>query len=80
MTSFAGHVVWISAAYAASKAAGRTIGQTLSMELVESSVTCTTLHRGGVESDLARVGNDNVYRDGRDDPRPAALTWPTDKA
>lgn len=66
--------------YGASKAAVRSIGQTLSMELKGSGVSCTTLHPGFVESDIARVDNDGVLHPDRKDPRPAQLMWPTDKA
>lgn len=67
-------------AYAASKAAVRMIGQTLSMELFGSGVSCTTIHPGFVESDIARVDNQGVYHPEREDRRPQKLMWPTDKA
>ncbi|MBL4633445.1 MAG: SDR family NAD(P)-dependent oxidoreductase [Kofleriaceae bacterium] len=69
-----------SGAYAASKFAVRAIGQTLSMELHGSGVSCTTIHPGFVESDIARVDNSGTYLESRKDKRPAKLMWPTDKA
>jgi NAD(P)-dependent dehydrogenase (short-subunit alcohol dehydrogenase family) len=67
-------------AYAASKAAVRAIGQTLMVELKGSGVTCTTIHPGFVNSDIARVDNMGVLHKERTDPRPANLMWPTEKA
>lgn len=67
-------------AYSASKAAVRMIGQTLAMELHGSGVTCTTLHPGFVESNITRVDNEGNFHPDRDDPRPEALRWPTDRA
>jgi len=67
-------------AYAASKAAVHSIGETLAAELRGSGVSCTTLHPGFVESDIARVDNEGVFHDGRPDLRPARLMWPTDRA
>jgi len=67
-------------AYSASKAAVRSIGEALSMELKDEAVTCTTIHPGLVESDIARVDNTNTPDPDRRDPRNAALMWPTDKA
>lgn len=49
-------------AYGASKAAVRAIGQTLSVELAGSGVSCTTLEPGFVESEIARVDNQGVFR------------------
>ena len=67
-------------AYGASKAAVRSIGQTLQLELKGTGVTCTVLHPGFVESDIAKVDNEGVYHPENPDPRPAKLMWPTDKA
>lgn len=81
VSSVAGHVTWPGGgAYSASKFAVRAIGLTLSMELYGSGVSCTTLHPGLVESDIARVDNLGVYHEHREDPRPAALMWRADKA
>ena len=67
-------------AYNASKYAVRAIGQTLSIELAGSGVTCTTIHPGFVESEIAQVDNDGVYHPEWEDRRPAALMWPADRA
>lgn len=69
-----------SGAYAASKAAVRALGQTLSVELHGSGVTCTTIHPGFVESDIARKDNRNEFHAEWDDRRPQKLMWPADKA
>lgn len=69
-----------SGAYAASKAAVRAIGQTLSMELHGTGVTCTTIYPGFVESEFGQVDNRGVFRPDRADPRPAKLMWRTDDA
>ena len=67
-------------AYAASKYAVRAIGQVLAMELSGSGVSCTTIHPGFVESDIARVDNAGEFHEDWDDKRPQQLMWPTDKA
>ena len=69
-----------SGAYAASKYAVRAIGQTLSMELKPSGVSCTTLHPGFVESEIGQVDNDGVFHTGKKDPRPQKFMWPADRA
>ncbi len=67
-------------AYGASKAAVHSIGLTLQVELMDTGVSCTTLHPGFVESEIARVDNDGVWHPDRRDPRPKNLMWPTEKA
>lgn len=67
-------------AYSASKAAVRSIGETLSLELAGSGVTCTTLHPGFVESEIAQVDNEGVFHPERADSRPRALMWTAEKA
>lgn len=67
-------------AYSASKYAVRAIGQTLSMELHGSGVSCTTLQPGFVKSDIAKTDNDGVYHADRRDKRPAKLMWETEDA
>jgi NAD(P)-dependent dehydrogenase (short-subunit alcohol dehydrogenase family) len=69
-----------AAPYAASKAAVHSIGQTLQIELQGSGVTCTTIHPGFVESNIARVDREGVFHPEAKDPRPAGLMWPTDRA
>ena len=67
-------------AYGASKAAVHSIGLTLQVELMNTGVSCTTIHPGFVVSEIARVDNDGLWHPERPDPRPAKLMWPTDKA
>lgn len=67
-------------AYGASKAAVRSIGLTLQVELKDTGVSCTTLHPGFVVSEIARIDNEGVWHPERPDPRPSNLIWPTDKA
>jgi NAD(P)-dependent dehydrogenase (short-subunit alcohol dehydrogenase family) len=69
-----------SSAYSASKFAVRAIGLTLAQELVGSGVSCTTLHPGFVESDIARVDNAGQFHADRKDARPQALMWTADRA
>lgn len=66
--------------YSASKFAVRAIGLTLSQELAGSGVSCTTLHPGFVESDIARVDNAGRFHAERKDSRPGTLMWPADRA
>ncbi|WP_194974066.1 SDR family NAD(P)-dependent oxidoreductase [Aquiflexum lacus] len=67
-------------AYGASKAAVRSIGQTLQLELKGTGVSCTVIHPGFVDSDITRVDNDGIFHPEGKDPRPKNLMWPTDKA
>lgn len=67
-------------AYAASKYAVRAIGQTLAMELHGTGMSCTLLHPGFVESEIAQVDNQGRHHEGAEDKRPANLMWPADKA
>lgn len=69
-----------AAPYGASKAAVHSIGETLQVELAGSGVSCTTIHPGFVDSDIARTDNQGVLHPGARDPRPAHLMWPTDRA
>lgn len=69
-----------AAPYAASKAAVHSIGQTLQIELQDTGVTCTTIHPGFVESNIARVDREGVFHPEAKDSRPAGLMWPTEKA
>lgn len=62
-------------AYTASKAAVRMIGDTLSMELHGTGVSCTTIHPGYVHSEIARVDNDGQHHAARKETRPARLLW-----
>jgi NAD(P)-dependent dehydrogenase (short-subunit alcohol dehydrogenase family) len=67
-------------AYAASKAAVRSIGETLSVECAGTGVSVTTVHPGFVESEIARADNQGEFNASRKDMRPARLMWPTDRA
>lgn len=67
-------------AYGASKAAVNSIGLTLQVELMDTGVSCTTLHPGFVASEITRIDNKGIWHPELPDPRPANLIWPTDKA
>ena len=67
-------------AYSASKYAVRAIGQALAVELHGSGVTCTTIHPGFIESEIAKVDNQGRYDESRKDRRPKNLMWPADRA
>ena len=67
-------------AYGASKAAVHNIGESLQVELKGSGVSCTTIHPGFVDSNIARIDNEGTFHPERSDPRPANLMWSTDKA
>lgn len=69
-----------SAPYCASKAAVNAMGEVISLELHGSGASCTTIHPGFVESDIARTDNQGVYHAEREDRRPKKLMWPADKA
>lgn len=66
--------------YCASKAALRAIGQALAIELVGTGVSCTTIHPGFVESEIAQVDNHGQFDGTRPDPRPAKLMWTGERA
>ncbi len=68
------------AAYNASKAAVRALGQTLSIELAGSGVSCTTVHPGFVESEIAQVDNAGRHDPTRADKRPKQLMWRAEDA
>jgi NAD(P)-dependent dehydrogenase (short-subunit alcohol dehydrogenase family) len=67
-------------AYSASKYAVRSIGQTLAVECHAAGVSCTTIHPGYVESDIALVDADGRLDPNLEDPRPKNLMWPTERA
>ena len=69
-----------SSAYAASKAAVRAIGQSLSVELHGSGVSCTTIHPGFVESEIGQVDNLGVHHPEREDKRHQRLMWSSERA
>jgi NAD(P)-dependent dehydrogenase (short-subunit alcohol dehydrogenase family) len=67
-------------AYSASKYAVRAIGQALAAELHGSGVSCTTIHPGFIESEIAQVDNQGRFDPEREDRRPKNLMWPADRA
>lgn len=67
-------------AYSASKYAVRAIGQTLAAELHGTGVSCTTIHPGFIESEIAQVDNQGRFDPQREDRRPKNLMWPADRA
>lgn len=67
-------------AYAASKAAVRSIGETLAVECAGSGVSVTTVHPGYVESEIGRVDNSGTFDPTRTDKRPARLMWTAERA
>ncbi len=68
------------AAYNASKAAVRALGQTLAIELHNSGVSCTTVHPGFVASEIAQVDNLGRFDPERQDRRPKNLMWTAERA
>jgi NAD(P)-dependent dehydrogenase (short-subunit alcohol dehydrogenase family) len=69
-----------SGAYAASKAAVRSIGATLSVECAGSGVSVTTVHPGYVTSEIGRVDNQGQFDASRPDTRPSQLMWSAERA
>ena len=69
-----------SGAYCASKAALRSLGQTLRLELSGSGVSVTTIHPGFVESEIAQVDNRGHHDPDREDRRPKRLMWTAERA
>ncbi len=67
-------------AYHASKYAVRAIGQTLSLELINTGVSCTTIQPGFVESEIGQVDNEGKYREEWKDRRPQAIMWNSERA
>lgn len=67
-------------AYAASKAAVHSIGETLQVELKGTGMSCTTIHPGFVDSNITRIDNAGNYHPERKDPRPKNLMWTTERA
>jgi len=68
------------APYNASKFAVRALGMTLSAELHGSGVSCTTVHPGFVESEIAQVDNEGHFDPAREDRRPKKLMWTSEEA
>jgi NAD(P)-dependent dehydrogenase (short-subunit alcohol dehydrogenase family) len=69
-----------SGAYCASKAALRSLGQTLRLELAGSGVSVTSIHPGFIESEIGQVDNRGVHHPDREDRRPQRLMWTAERA
>lgn len=67
-------------AYSASKAAITAIGETLSLELNGTGVSCTTIHPGYVESEIGQVTNEGQFSENIKDHRPSKLMWTAEDA
>ena len=67
-------------AYHASKYALRALGETLSLELAGTGVSCTTLHPGFVESEIMQVDNRGELHESKPDKRPTQLMWSAENA
>ena len=81
MSSVAAFVFGAKAApYSASKAAVHAIGSTLSMEIQDSGVSCTTVYPGFVASEIAQIDAHGEHHPEWKDRRPAQLIWDTDDA
>ncbi len=68
------------AAYAASKAAVASFGDTLYVELARAGVSCTALHPGFVESEIAQIDNEGQFHGDWKDRRPQGIMWKADRA
>ncbi len=66
--------------YNTSKAAVRSLGETLSAELAHTPVSCTTIHPGFVASEIALVDGQGRFREEWTDRRPAQLMWSAEDA
>lgn len=64
-----------SGAYAASKAAVTAFGETLQLELQHSSVDCTIVHPGFIESEIGQIDTNGKYDATLKDKRPSKLMW-----
>ncbi|MFB6265429.1 MAG: SDR family NAD(P)-dependent oxidoreductase [Bradymonadaceae bacterium] len=67
-------------AYSASKYAVRSIGQSLSVELSDTEVSCTTIQPGFVESEIVKRDNEDQVHEDWEDRRPQQFIWPADAA
>lgn len=67
-------------AYSASKHAVRAIGETLSMELADTEVSCTTIQPGFVKSEIHKVDNMGQRHEDWTESRPESLMWAAEDA
>ena len=68
------------APYSASKAAVRSLVQSLALELRPTGVSVTGIYPGYVESEIRQVDNQGQFDAARPDLGPHRLYWPTDRA
>ena len=68
------------APYSASKAAVRSLVQSLALELLATGISVTGIYPGFVESEIRQVDNDGQYDPDNPDRGPHKLYWPTDRA
>lgn len=69
-----------SSPYASSKAAVRSLGESLWAELAADGITVTSLHPGFVRSEIRHVDNQGRLHPESKDPIPSWLVVPTDRA
>ena len=69
-----------SAPYCASKAAVTAFGETLQLELRDSSADCTIIHPGFVESEIGQIIAEGTFDPTMKDRRPQHLMWTGKKA
>ena len=69
-----------SAAYCASKFALCGLAESIYFELADEGISVTCVSPGWVASEFRAVDNDGIHRAGKDDPMPAWLVAPADKA
>ena len=69
-----------AAPYSASKAAVRSIAESLAVELHGTGVSCTGIYPGFVRSEITCVDNRGQFHATAKDGMPACLVWPTDRA
>ena len=70
----------VSSAYASSKFAVTGLAESLYYELAEEGIRVTLINPGIVDTNIARVDNRGVFKEGRKDPRPAFFMVPVGKA
>ena len=68
------------APYSASKAAVRSLVQSLALELHATGISVTGIYPGFVESEIRQVDNRGQYDAANPDRGPHKLYWPTDRA
>lgn len=80
-SSIAGKIaIGNTCAYAATKFAVTGIGNALYQELYPYNVSVSVIYPGLVESEIAKVDNQGIYKQERIDKRSKFFMWPADKA